>query len=154
MNQRAEITNHKVVFTEERLNIKGPASLPCSQAGRHDTTDSPIRSHNDGDPRLRFHQVENLNSRERAQRTQKRDRECTRMDTNKISRKAAKVKTTTADGPAVARGYGGQAADLRGWGSPRGAVPSRGCGTRNRLSYHLRQPCLRHGARECCLPHG
>ena len=29
-------------------------------------------------------------------------------------RKGAKVKTTTADEPAVAQGYGGQATDLRG----------------------------------------
>jgi hypothetical protein len=32
-------------------------------------------------------------------------------------RKVAKVKTTTTDEPSVARGYGGQAADLRGWGA-------------------------------------
>jgi hypothetical protein len=44
------------------------------------------------------------------------------------SRKGAKVKTTTADGPSGARqppDYGGQSADLCGWGSLRGAVITR-----------------------------
>jgi hypothetical protein len=39
------------------------------------------------------------------------------MDTDKISRKDAKVETTTVDEPAVVarpRDYGGQATDLRG----------------------------------------
>ena len=33
-----------MVFTEEKLNIKGLDNLPCSQVGGHDITDSVIRS--------------------------------------------------------------------------------------------------------------
>jgi hypothetical protein len=33
MHQRAEITGHKTVFTEEKVYIKGPANHQCSQVG-------------------------------------------------------------------------------------------------------------------------
>jgi hypothetical protein len=38
------MTGHKVVITEEKLNIKGPDKTPCSQVGAHAITDSPHKA--------------------------------------------------------------------------------------------------------------